>query len=60
MKVNDQWVTLNNRTLAVARMANLSNVAINDVGPGGLNKLLQLLRESDLVSPVATAGQRCR
>ncbi|MEO7596684.1 MAG: Hint domain-containing protein, partial [Byssovorax sp.] len=60
MEVNNQWVALNNRTLAVARMANLSEVAINDVGPSGMNKLQQLLRGSDLLSPVETAVMRCK
>lgn len=59
MEVNNRWVALNNRTLAVARLANLPEVAINDVGPSGLNKLLQLLRGSGLVSPVENAVMRC-
>jgi hypothetical protein len=60
MQVNNNWVTLNNRTLAVARMANLPDVAINDVGVSGTNKLNQLLRDSGLVSPVETAVMRCQ
>jgi hypothetical protein len=60
IEVNDQWVTLNNRTLAVARLANLPDVAINNVGPSGLNKLNQLLRNSDLISPVENAVMRCK
>jgi hypothetical protein len=60
IEVNNQWVALNNRTLAVARMANLPEVAINDVGPRGMNKLQQLLRGSGLASPVENATMRCK
>jgi hypothetical protein len=60
MMVNGEWVTLANRTLAVARMANLSQVAINDVGPSGLNKLQKLLRGSDLLTPIKEAVMRCK
>jgi hypothetical protein len=60
IEINNRWVALNNRTLAVVRMANLPEVSIKGVGPSGLNKLQQLLRGSDLVSPVETAVMRCR
>jgi hypothetical protein len=52
MRVNSVWVTLNNRTLYVARAANLRNVHPIDVGPGGLNRLNRLLREAGLPGPV--------
>ena len=60
IEVNGQWVALNNRTLAVARMANLADVSVHDVGPSGMNMLTQLLRNSDLVSPVEVATMRCK
>ena len=60
MLVNGQWVALNNRTLEVARMANLGQVAINDVGPSGLNRLMKNLSGSGLVAPVRNAVMRCR
>lgn len=54
------WAALNNRTLAVARLANLPNVNPIDAGASGLNKLRQLLRNSDLVGPIKDAVMRCR
>lgn len=60
MEWNGVWVTLNNRTLAVARMANLSNVSINDVGVSGTNTVVRNLRESGLVGPVENAVMRCK
>lgn len=54
------WVTLNNRTLAVARGANLPNVNPVEVGKSGINKLTQLLRNSDLVGPIDDAVMRCK
>lgn len=43
MRLNDEWVTLNNRTLYVAQEANLPNVRVTDVGPGGMNQMNKLL-----------------
>ena len=43
MRLNDEWVALNNRTLFVAQEANLPNVRVNDVGPGGMNQVNKLL-----------------
>jgi hypothetical protein len=61
MRMGDgSWVTLNNRTLAVARGANLLNVNPVEAGGSGLNKLNQLLRSSDLVGPVEDAVMRCK
>jgi RHS repeat-associated protein len=57
MVVNDQFVTLNNRTLLVAQEANLVQVHPNIVGPSGINKLNQLLdgrmpqQEQPVVNP---------
>ncbi|WP_394829489.1 polymorphic toxin-type HINT domain-containing protein [Pendulispora albinea] len=59
MELNGQWVTLNNRTLGVARMANLPDGAIHDVGPGGWNKVQQLLRPYIIpVPPDSRHGRR--
>jgi len=54
------WATLNNRTLAVARGANLPNVDPVEAGPKGLNKLNQLLRNSGLAGPIDHAEMRCK
>ncbi|MEM6991432.1 MAG: DUF6531 domain-containing protein [Myxococcota bacterium] len=43
MSLNDQWVTLNNRTLYVLQQANLPQVHPNDVGHSGINQLNKLL-----------------
>jgi hypothetical protein len=43
MRLNDEFVTLNNRTLLVAQEAGLLQVHPHDVGSRGLNKLNQLL-----------------
>ncbi|MCA9591568.1 MAG: hypothetical protein KC657_40005, partial [Myxococcales bacterium] len=60
MEVNGRWVTLNNRTLGVARQANLSQVPVNNVGPSGINKLQRLLKGANLISPVENAVMRCK
>lgn len=54
------WATLNNRTLAVARMANLPSVNPVDAGAAGTNKLVQLLRNAGLSAPVQDAVVRCK
>jgi RHS repeat-associated protein len=61
MRVNGNWVTLNNRTLYVAREANRLNVNPIDVGPSGLNRLNRLLRNAGLVAPVedVTVRKEC-
>ena len=57
MRLNDEFVTLNNRTLLVAQEAGLLQVHPHDVGPRGFNKLNQLLegrppqREQPIVGP---------
>lgn len=43
MMLNDQWVTLNNRTLFVAQEAGLPHVHPTDAGPGGWNQMNKLL-----------------
>ncbi len=42
------WAALNNRTLAVARGANLQDVSPIEVGDEGLNEFNAKLRESSL------------
>ena len=55
-----RWATLNNRTLAVARMANLPSVSVVDAGEAGLNKFNQLLRDGGLSGPVENGVMRCK
>ncbi|WP_437951296.1 polymorphic toxin-type HINT domain-containing protein [Sorangium sp. So ce296] len=55
-----RWATLNNRTLAVARMANLPNVNPVDAGDKGFNIFQRLLRDGGLSGPVEDAVMRCR
>jgi RHS repeat-associated protein len=43
MRLNDEWVTLSNRTLLVAQEAGLRNVPVTDVGHRGINQLNTLL-----------------
>lgn len=43
MMLNDQWVTLNSRTLYVVQQANLPQIHPNDVGHSGMNQLNKLL-----------------
>jgi hypothetical protein len=57
---DERWVTLNNRTLAVARQANLRHVHPTDVGPSGINTYQRLLSESGLTMPVEDAQMRCK
>ena len=54
------WAALNNRTLAVARGANLPNVNPVEAGASGLNKMNQLLRNGGLAGPVDNAVMRCK
>jgi len=61
MRLGDgRWATLNNRTLAVARGANLPAVHPIDAGPSGQSKYSSLLRESGLSVPVEDAVMRCK
>lgn len=54
-----RWATLNNRTLAVAREANLLNVDPVDAGDAGMNEFNRLLRDDDLPGPIEDAVMRC-
>jgi RHS repeat-associated protein len=58
MVINDEWVTLNNRTLFVAQQANLSQVPVNDVGPSGINQFNKLQRDAGLSGPVESVTVR--
>jgi RHS repeat-associated protein len=60
VRTGQGWATLNNRTLAVARMANLPHVHPVDAGAKGFNKFNQLLRNSGLSGPVQDAVMRCK
>jgi hypothetical protein len=55
-----RWVTLNNRTLYVARQAGLLHVHPVDAGVRGHNKMRQLLRDAGLPGPVEEVQLRCR
>jgi hypothetical protein len=55
-----RWAALNNRTLAVARGANLPFVEPVDAGDSGMNQFNRQLRESGLSGPVENATMRCR
>ena len=54
------WAALNNRTLAMARMANLQDVSPVDAGASGMNEFVKKLRESGLSGPVRDATMRCK
>ncbi|HEY2516909.1 MAG TPA: RHS repeat-associated core domain-containing protein, partial [Polyangiaceae bacterium] len=61
MRMGDgSWAALNNRTLAVARGANLSDVSVTEVGDEAMNEFNAKLSESGLSGPVADAVMRCR
>lgn len=60
MNGGEYWATLNNRTLGVARQANLANVNPVDAGAKGINKMTKLLKDSGLAGPVEDAIMRCR
>lgn len=61
MRMGDgSWAALNNRTLAVARGANLPNVSVTEVGAEALNEYNQKLRASGLSGPVENAVMRCK
>ncbi|MCG8420787.1 MAG: hypothetical protein MJE77_22935, partial [Proteobacteria bacterium] len=59
MDVNNRRVALNSRTLYVAQQANLVDVAVNDVGPSGENRLRRMLRGSGLSGPTDSVRVRC-
>jgi len=51
MRLNDDFVTLNNRTLYVAQQAGLNRVPVTDVGHSGLNKVMKLLKDIGVPLP---------
>lgn len=55
-----RWATLNNRTLMVARMADLPQVHPVDAGSGGFNKYVKNLTAGGLEGPVENATVRCK
>lgn len=55
-----RWAALNNRTLMVARMANLQQVHPVDLGDAGFNKFVRNLTASGLPGPVENATIRCK
>jgi RHS repeat-associated protein len=57
---NGIWASLNNRTLMVARLANLRDVTVHDVGDAGANKFDKNLREAGILGPVENAYIRCK
>ena len=60
MRMGDgTWAALNNRTLGVARGANLPDVSPTEVGAEGLNEFNAKLRNSGLAGPTDRAVVRC-
>lgn len=53
------WAALTNRTLMVARMANLPDIPVTDLGDAGFNRYDKNLREAGLSGPVENAIIRC-
>ncbi len=60
MQLNDQVVTLNNRTLHVAQQANLVNISPIDVGPSGINRMNRLLDGKMPLNPGEQPRVRCK
>ena len=61
MRMGDgRWAALNNRTLAVARGANLPGVHVKEVGEEAFNEFSRKLRDSDLSGPTERAVMRCK
>ena len=58
MKLNDEWVTLNNRSLYVAQQAGIPHVPVVDVGHKGINELNTKLKDSGLDAPIWHAEPR--
>ena len=54
MNVNDNWVTVNNRSLYIAQASDLPSVTVNDVGPSLWNDVQGKLAESGLDVPTWT------
>ncbi len=57
--MNGSYVTLNNRTLYVARQAGLSNVTPTITGASGYNQAQKLLRNSGMIMASDTITVRC-